>query len=50
MPVNTKRPTDAKAVRMDQKTRASQQRLADKSFTEFMRAHNARRAEIERGR
>lgn len=47
--LNTKRTVDAKAVRVDKKTRAAQQRLADKSFSEFMRQHNARRAEIERG-
>ncbi len=38
--LSTKRHADAKAVRVDQKMRAAQQRLADKSFTEFMRAHN----------
>lgn len=47
--LNTKRTVDAKAVRVDKKTRAAQQRLADKSFSEFMRQHNARRAETERG-
>lgn len=40
MSVNTKRPVDSKAVRVDKKTRAAQQRLADKSFSEFMREHN----------
>lgn len=35
-----RRPTDAKAARVDKKTRAAQQRLADKSFTQFMREHN----------
>lgn len=47
--LNTKRTVDAKAVRVDKKARVSQQRLADKSFSAFMREHNARRAEIERG-
>lgn len=42
MSVNTKRPVDSKAVRMDKKTREAQARLADKSFTQFMREHNAR--------
>ena len=48
MSVNTHhRPTDAKNFRVDKKTRAAQQRLADKSFTEFVRQHNARHAQIE---
>ena len=41
MSVNTHhRLTDAKNFRVDKKTRAAQQRLADKSFTEFVRQHN----------
>lgn len=32
--------TDAKAIRVDKRTRDAQARLADKSFTEFMRQHN----------
>lgn len=40
MSVNTKRHADAKAVRVDKKTREAQTRLADKSFTQFMREHN----------
>lgn len=38
--LSTKRTVDAKAVRVDKKTRAAQQRLADKSFSAFMREHN----------
>ncbi len=39
--MNTKRrPAEAKAVRVDQQTRQAQQRLADKSFSDFMRQHN----------
>lgn len=38
----TKTHTAAKAVRVDQKTREAQARLADKSFTAFMREHNAK--------
>lgn len=49
MSINTKRPIDAKAVRVDKKARVAQQRLADKSFSDFMRDHNSRRAEIEKG-
>ncbi len=45
--LSTKRTADAKAVRVDQKTRAAQQRLADKSFSEFVRQHNAHRAGTE---
>lgn len=33
--------TQSKASRVDVSTRAAQARLADKSFTEFMRKHNA---------
>lgn len=32
--------TQSKAARVDVSTRAAQARLADKSFTEFMRKHN----------
>lgn len=32
--------TDAKAVRVDKRTREAQARLADKSFSAFMRQHN----------
>lgn len=39
-----KTPTAARAVRMDKKTREAQARLADKSFSSFMREHNARSA------
>lgn len=42
MSISTKRPVDSKAVRVDKKTREAQARLADKSFTQFMREHNAR--------
>lgn len=42
--MNTKRPTEAKAARVDKKTRQAQQALADKSFTAFMRQHNQKRA------
>lgn len=42
MSINTKHTVDAKAVRVDKKTREAQARLADKSFTRFMREHNAR--------
>ena len=39
--MNTKRrPAEAKAVRVDQQARQAQQRLADKSFSDFMRQHN----------
>lgn len=31
----------SKGARMDDRARAAQQRLADKSFSEFMRKHNA---------
>jgi len=31
----------SKAGRMDNRARAAQQRLADKSFSDFMRKHNA---------
>lgn len=31
------------ARRVDKKVRAAQQRLADKSFSEFVRQHNAQR-------
>ena len=42
----TKTHTAAKAVRVDQKTREAQARLADKSFSTFMREHNAKLARI----
>ncbi len=43
MSVSTHRsPVASKAVRVDKKTRAAQARLADKSFSDFMREHNAR--------
>ncbi len=32
--------THSKAARVDLSVKAAQARLADKSFTEFMRAHN----------
>ena len=37
----TKTHTAAKAVRVDQKTREAQARLSDKSFSTFVREHNA---------
>lgn len=37
---STKTAVASKAVRMDKRTREAQARLADKSFTTFMRAHN----------
>ena len=37
----TKTHTAAKAVRVDQKTREAQARLAQKSFSTYMREHNA---------
>ena len=40
-------PVAAKAVRVDKKTRAAQARLADKSFSAFVREHNARRHTLE---
>lgn len=40
----TKTHTAAKAVRVDQKTREAQARLANKSFSTFMREHNAKLA------
>lgn len=44
--LDTKRPTDSRAVRQDKKTREAQRRLADKSFSEFVRQHNR---EIKKG-
>ena len=38
----TKNAVAAKAVRVDKKTREAQARLADRSFSAFMREHNAR--------
>lgn len=38
--LTTKRQADSKAVRQDKKTREAQRRLADKSFSEFVRQHN----------
>lgn len=35
--------THSKAARVDLSARAAQARLADKSFTDFMRKHNAQR-------
>lgn len=35
-----RRSADARAARMDQAQRDSQRRLADKSFSTFMREHN----------
>ena len=40
-------PIAAKSVRVDNKTRAAQARLADKSFSAFVREHNARRHTLE---
>ena len=40
-------PVAAKAVRVDKKTRAAQARLAEKSFSQFVRDHNARRRTLE---
>ena len=39
---STKTAVAARSVRVDKKTRESQARLADKSFTAFMREHNAK--------
>lgn len=38
--LTTKKSIDSRAVRQDKKTREAQRRLADKSFTEFVRQHN----------
>lgn len=38
---------DSRAARVDKKTRAAQARLADKSFSQFVREHNARRRSLE---
>ena len=37
---STKTAVASKAVRMDTRTREAQARLADKSFSDFMRQHN----------
>ena len=37
---STKTAVASRAVRVDKRTREAQTRLADKSFTEFMRQHN----------
>ena len=37
---STKTAVASKAVRMDKRTREAQARLADKSFSDFMRQHN----------
>ena len=40
--LNTKRPVESRAARVDKKTREAQARLADKSFSAYMREHNKR--------
>lgn len=49
--MDTTRTLDAKhesrAHRVDERQRAAQQRLADLSFSRFMREHNARRQELD---
>lgn len=42
----TKSTIATKAVRVDQKTREAQARLSEKSFSAFMREHNAKLARI----